>query len=101
MRRLLPPGAVSAASGAIAPAALRGRYVYGVYAETPDHLPLLGRTHAGSSIVYAVGCNAWGQASLSYVASLLPGLLGCGRACQYAFAYVVIRIPECAAGVQT
>jgi hypothetical protein len=74
MRPMLPAGAVG--GGGIAPGALRGRYVYGVYGETPDHLPLVGRTHGGSAIVYVVGCNAWGQASMSYAASLVPGLLG-------------------------
>jgi len=48
---------------------------YGVYSETPDHLPILG-TVKGSRICYIVGCNAWGQASLSYCASLIPMILG-------------------------
>ena len=48
---------------------------YGVYSETPDHLPILGSVK-GSRICYIVGCNAWGQASLSYCASLIPKILG-------------------------
>ena len=48
---------------------------YGVYSETPDHLPILGSVK-GSNICYIVGCNAWGQASLSYCASLMPKILG-------------------------
>jgi len=47
---------------------------YGVYSETPDHLPILGSIK-GSRICYIVGCNAWGQASLSYCASLVPKIL--------------------------
>lgn len=47
---------------------------YGVYSETPDHLPILGSVK-GSNICYIVGCNAWGQASLSYCASLVPKIL--------------------------
>eukprot|EP00300_Choanocystis_sp_HF-7_P043148 c9756_g1_i1.p1 GENE.c9756_g1_i1~~c9756_g1_i1.p1 ORF type:complete len:302 (+),score=30.51 c9756_g1_i1:501-1406(+) len=49
---------------------------YGVYSEIPDKLPLVGSAHEGSAITYMVGCNAWGQASLSAVATLAPGLLG-------------------------
>lgn len=56
--------------------ALQGRCVYGVYSETPDSLPLIGKTNASSRICYAVGCNAWGQASMSYAAYVIPGLLG-------------------------
>jgi len=47
---------------------------YGVYSETPDHLPILGSIK-GSRICYIVGCNAWGQASLSFCASLVPKIL--------------------------
>lgn len=49
---------------------------YGVYSETPDHCPIVGTATADSQVCYMVGCNAWGQASLSYAASLVPGLLG-------------------------
>jgi FAD dependent oxidoreductase len=63
----------------------------GIYSETPDYVPLVGsvlRRGAAvpsehdqddelcSPICYLVGCNAWGQAILSYAASLIPGLLG-------------------------
>jgi glycine/D-amino acid oxidase-like deaminating enzyme len=49
---------------------------YGVYSETPDSAPLIGTPHNQSRVCYLLGCNAWGQASLSYAASLVPGLLG-------------------------
>ncbi len=49
---------------------------YGVYSETPDHSPVVGSTRPDSRVCYLQGCNAWGQASLSYAASLVPGLLG-------------------------
>jgi glycine/D-amino acid oxidase-like deaminating enzyme len=49
---------------------------YGVYSETPDSLPLVGSMSAGSPVCYLLGCNAWGQASLSYAATLVPHLLG-------------------------
>mmetsp|Transcript_15309 Transcript_15309/g.36136 ORF Transcript_15309/g.36136 Transcript_15309/m.36136 type:complete len:429 (+) Transcript_15309:3-1289(+) len=49
---------------------------YGVYTETPDTLPLVGSLSDDSPIFYIVGCNAWGQASLSAAAALMPGLLG-------------------------
>jgi len=55
---------------------------HGVYSETPDALPLLGsvrkevREGGRARLVYCVGCNAWGEASLTYAASLVPGLLG-------------------------
>lgn len=60
------------------PSAQPGRYLarYGVYSETPDHMPLVGIPHPDSRICYLLGCNAWGQASLSYASSLVPGLLG-------------------------
>jgi hypothetical protein len=41
-----------------------------------DNLPIVGKVSAESEIYYMVGCNAWGQASLSAVASLAPSLLG-------------------------
>lgn len=49
---------------------------YGVYSETPDSAPLVGTPHNQSKLCYLLGCNAWGQASLSYAASLVPGILG-------------------------
>ena len=49
------------------------RLHYGIYSETPDALPILGRKEAGSNVVYLLGCNAWGQSILSYCASLVPG----------------------------
>jgi hypothetical protein len=63
----------------------------GIYSETPDYVPLVGSVlrrgaavpdehdqddESCSPICYLVGCNAWGQAILSYAASLVPGLLG-------------------------
>jgi glycine/D-amino acid oxidase-like deaminating enzyme len=49
---------------------------YGVYSETPDAVPIVGQTSAKSRVCYLLGCNAWGQAVLSYAATLIPGLLG-------------------------
>jgi glycine/D-amino acid oxidase-like deaminating enzyme len=49
---------------------------YGVYSETPDSVPLVGLPYRGARVCYLLGCNAWGQASLSYAASLVPGMLG-------------------------
>ncbi len=49
---------------------------YGVYSETPDHSPLVGTMNPNSRVCYLLGCNAWGQASLSYASSLVPALLG-------------------------
>lgn len=62
----------------LAPSANPGLYGarYGVYSETPDHMPLVGVPHPDSRVCYLLGCNAWGQASLSYASSLVPGLLG-------------------------
>ena len=42
------------------------------------HMPLVGVPHPESCICYLLGCNAWGQSSLSYAATLVlvPGLLG-------------------------
>ena len=39
-------------------------------------MPLLGKVDSASRICYALGCNAWGQASLTFAASVVPGLLG-------------------------
>jgi glycine/D-amino acid oxidase-like deaminating enzyme len=49
---------------------------YGVYSETPDSVPLIGHAYPGSAVCYLLGCNAWGQAVMSYSATLVPGLLG-------------------------
>ncbi len=49
---------------------------YGIYSETPDFMPLVGKPDSTSRICYMVGCNAWGQASLSAAAALAPPLLG-------------------------
>ena len=49
---------------------------YGIYSETPDFMPLIGKTEPKSCICYMVGCNAWGQASLSAAAALAAPLLG-------------------------
>ena len=39
-------------------------------------MPLVGKTESKSRICYMVGCNAWGQASLSAAAELAAPLLG-------------------------
>jgi len=49
---------------------------YGIYSETADFLPLVGMTRNSSAVCYMVGCNAWGQASLSAIAGMAPALLG-------------------------
>lgn len=49
---------------------------YGIYSETPDHAPLVGIPHPDSRVCYLLGCNAWGQSSLSYCSSLIPKILG-------------------------
>ena len=49
---------------------------YGIYSETADFMPLVGMPTDSSCVCYMVGCNAWGQASLSAVAALAPALLG-------------------------
>lgn len=49
---------------------------YGVYSETADAMPLVGTPSESSRVCYLVGCNAWGQASLSAAAALAPALLG-------------------------
>ena len=57
------------------------QYIDGVYSETPDILPLVGKLSEDSSIVYFLGCNAWGQAILSGIAPMIPALLG-ARKCE-------------------
>jgi len=49
---------------------------YAIYSETADFMPLVGTPHDNSRVCYMVGCNAWGQASLSAAAALAPALLG-------------------------
>jgi glycine/D-amino acid oxidase-like deaminating enzyme len=49
---------------------------YGVYSETPDYSPLVGTPSPQSRVCYLLGCNAWGQAVLSFASSLVPSLLG-------------------------
>lgn len=49
---------------------------YGTYGETADFLPLVGTMSDSSGVCYMVGCNAWGQASLSAAAAMAPPLLG-------------------------
>ena len=49
---------------------------YGIYSETPDFMPLVGKPDSSSRVCYMVGCNAWGQAPLSAAAALAPALLG-------------------------
>ena len=39
-------------------------------------MPLVGKPDSSSRVCYMVGCNAWGQASLSAAAALAPALLG-------------------------
>ena len=34
---------------------------YGIYSETPDFMPLIGKTDPESCVCYMVGCNAWGK----------------------------------------
>jgi glycine/D-amino acid oxidase-like deaminating enzyme len=74
MAKLL--GAASPAPEDILPEHLAGRFVYGVYAETPDYLPIVGPLTADSRVFYMVGCNAVGQAPFSFAASVVPGMLG-------------------------
>jgi glycine/D-amino acid oxidase-like deaminating enzyme len=49
---------------------------YGIYSETADFMPLVGTPSDSSRVCYLVGCNAWGQASLSAAAAMAPALLG-------------------------
>jgi hypothetical protein len=39
-------------------------------------MPLVGTPSESRRICYLVGCNAWGQASLSAAAAMVPALLG-------------------------
>ena len=49
---------------------------YGTYSETADFIPIVGTTTGKSRVCYMVGCNAWGQSSLSAAAAMAPALLG-------------------------
>lgn len=49
---------------------------YGVLSMTADYAPIVGRPSPSNRICYLLGCNASGQASLSYASSLIPGILG-------------------------
>lgn len=49
---------------------------YAVYSETADYMPIVGTLTETSRVCYLVGCNAWGQASLSAAAAMAPALLG-------------------------
>ena len=51
-------------------------YRYGVYSETPDLLPIFGKTDSSSNICYVNGCNAWGQSIFSCLATMVPATLG-------------------------
>jgi hypothetical protein len=50
--------------------------VSAIYSETPDYSPIIGSANPDSRVFYILGCNGWGQATLSYCASLMPALLG-------------------------
>ena len=54
---------------------LEVKTLYGVYTETSDKIPVLGRPYENSALCYLVGCNAWAQGPLSYCAHLIPGIL--------------------------
>lgn len=49
---------------------------YGLFCNTSDGLPIVGKFSEDSRISYILGCNGVGQNSLSYGASLIPGILG-------------------------
>jgi glycine/D-amino acid oxidase-like deaminating enzyme len=60
---------------------------HGVYSETPDYVPIVGSIQRKggdgdesdnneATVCYLLGCNAFGQAVLSYTSALVPGLLG-------------------------
>jgi len=49
---------------------------YSVFGETRDNLPILGRFSPDSRIFYIVGDNGDGQSTLSYIAYLLPAVMG-------------------------
>ncbi|MEK6983146.1 MAG: FAD-binding oxidoreductase [Nanoarchaeota archaeon] len=49
---------------------------FGVGAYTIDEVPIVGKYSMESRIFYIVGCNGTGQSTLSYAASLMPGIMG-------------------------
>lgn len=52
---------------------------YGIYSETPDFVPLVGSTSDNiyePTFCFFAGSNAWGEAILSYLASVVPAQLG-------------------------
>lgn len=49
---------------------------FGIFAYTPDEVPIVGRFYEKDRVFYILGCNGMGQSTLSYAASLMPGLLG-------------------------
>ncbi|MBI2656423.1 FAD-binding oxidoreductase [Candidatus Woesearchaeota archaeon] len=50
-------------------------YHYGIYADTTDFIPIVGRFEDKSRIIYIVGCNGYNQAGLSYAASFIPFMI--------------------------
>jgi glycine/D-amino acid oxidase-like deaminating enzyme len=52
---------------------------YSVFGETRDNLPILGAFSPESRIFYIVGDNGDGQSTLSYIAYLLPFVMGFRR----------------------
>ena len=44
---------------------------YGIYSETPDFMPLIGKTDP-SCVCYMVGCNAWGKLRFAAAALAAP-----------------------------
>ena len=57
---------------------VEGGYAYqcGIVSETPDFAPLFGKPREDSRVAYLLGCNAWGQACMSWGASVAPAILG-------------------------
>ncbi len=49
---------------------------YGVFCETVDNLPIVGKFDTQRNVYYIVGCNGDGQSALSYSAYLLPAIMG-------------------------
>lgn len=72
----VPVDSAAASDATAATGACAYNWQYGVYSETPDAVPIVGQTGPSSRVCYLLGCNAWGQAVLSYCATLVPALLG-------------------------
>ena len=49
---------------------------FGIFARTPDRVPIVGKFSEGSRVSYIVGCNGDAHSAFTYSASLMPGLLG-------------------------